>query len=148
MKNVVLLFVFLSLLSCSTQKVINNSLIINKWRVSGTIASKKSFLSILQNNNKYNYHFFNNGNVNLFHTDISIIEKYKNSQANCLNDYLQIINSLPKISLYGKWQISENQILKIEYNFKGKIFTKKMKIDFVSKAYLEVELLDPKIETN
>ena len=54
--------------------------------------------------------------------------------------------SLPKINLFGKWKISNDQILKIEYNFKGKLFSRKMKIIFVSKAYLDVELLDTKFE--
>lgn len=142
MKNVVFIFVFLSLLSCATQQNIQSNLIVNKWKYLEFIGYQKAFISTSLSNNKYSYHFFNNGNVSLFHTDTSILEKYKNLEGGCLNDYLQMINSLPKINLYGKWQVSDGQILKIEYNFKGKVFNRMMKIAFVSKAYLDVELLE------
>lgn len=143
-----LLFVFLCLLSCSTQTVIKNSLLVNKWKLSDSNTLQVEYENVSLNSNNYNYYFFENGKVNLFHTNKTILEKNKHSEITCLTGFLEMINSLPKIKLVGKWKITENKILKIEYSYKGKVFTRKMKIDFLSKAYLNVELLHPKFEFN
>lgn len=148
MKNVVLILTFLFQFCCPAQKVINKSFIVNKWEVSSIDAHQVGYKNVSLNSNHYNYNFFENGTVNLFHTDVSVLEKFENLSSKCGNQFLNKIQSLPKIKITGKWKIVNKQILKIKYSYKGKVFTRKMKINFQSKAYLDVELLNPKFEFN
>lgn len=141
MKKILFYVFFLFLLSCSIQKRINNRLIVNKWEYSESTRLQVKYQVFSLNSNNYMYHFLENGNVYLFHTDMSILEKDENLNFKCGNDFFRLAQSLPKIKLIGKWQFSNDQILKIQYKFKGKVFVRKMKINFLSKAYLDVELL-------